>query len=109
VGPRYARAFNDRYGRFGSVFAERFQCRTVDEDGVFDRCGYVLGNPVEAGLCDRVEDWPWSCSRFVPGRLLEPAWTLDRKRSSALGRGWSLWSAPVERPSPRPARRPRAP
>jgi REP element-mobilizing transposase RayT len=64
---RYARAFNRRYERFGSVFAERFQCRTVEEDGVFDRCGYVLGNPVKAGLCDRVDDWPWSYSRLGPG------------------------------------------
>jgi putative transposase len=61
---RYARAFNRRYGRFGSVFAERFQCRTVDEDGVFDRCAYVIWNPVKAGLCDRLEDWPWSYSRL---------------------------------------------
>ena len=61
---RYARAFNKRYGRFGHVFAERFQCRTVEEDGVFDRCGYVLGNPVKAGLCGRIEDWAWSYSRY---------------------------------------------
>jgi REP-associated tyrosine transposase len=60
---RYARAFNSRYSRFGHVFAERFQCRVVEEDGVFDRCGYVLGNPLKAGLCDRIEDWPWSYSR----------------------------------------------
>jgi REP-associated tyrosine transposase len=63
---RYALAFNLRYGRFGHVFAERFQCRTIDEDGVFDRCGYVLGNPVKAGLCDRIDDWPWSWSRYGP-------------------------------------------
>jgi putative transposase len=61
---RYARALNKRYGRYGHVFAERFQCRVVEEDGVFDRCGYVLGNPVKAGLCERVEDWPWSYSRY---------------------------------------------
>ena len=64
---RYARAFNRRYGRFGHVFAERFQCRSVDEDGVFDRCGYVLGNPPKAGLCNRIEDWPWSYSRHGLG------------------------------------------
>ena len=64
---RYARAFNKRHDRFGHVFAERFGCRTVDEDGVFDRCGYVLGNPVKAGLCDRIEDWPWSYSRYGLG------------------------------------------
>jgi putative transposase len=60
---RYARAFNKRYGRFGHVFAERFGCRVVEPGNVFDRCGYVLGNPVKAGLCDRIEDWPWSYSR----------------------------------------------
>jgi len=61
---RYARAFNNRAGRFGHVFAERFQCRTVDEDAVYDRCGYVLGNPVKAGLCYRIADWPWSYCRY---------------------------------------------
>jgi REP-associated tyrosine transposase len=60
---RYAREFNRRYRRFGHVFAERFQCRTVDEDGVYDRCGYVLGNPLKAGLSDRVAGWPWSYCR----------------------------------------------
>ena len=55
-----------RLEAFLSVFAERFQCRTVDEDGVFDRCGYVLANPVHAGLCDGIEDWPWSYSRLGP-------------------------------------------
>jgi REP element-mobilizing transposase RayT len=64
---RYARRFNRRYDRFGHVFAERFQCRTVDEDDVFDRCGYVLANPIKAGLCDRIEDWPWSYSRYGLG------------------------------------------
>ena len=61
---RYARAFNRRSERFGHVFAERFQCRTIEDDGVFDRCGYVLGNPVTAGLSQRVADWPWSYYRY---------------------------------------------
>lgn len=61
---RYARAFNRRYGRYGHVFAERFQCKAVDEDGVFDRCVYVLANPITAGMSDRIEAWPWSYSRY---------------------------------------------
>ena len=62
---RYARAFNKRYGRFGHVFAERFQARAVEgEDRVFETCAYVLLNPVKAGLCDRVEDWQWSYSCY---------------------------------------------
>ena len=65
LNSRYPRAFNKRYDRFGSVFAERFQTRVIErEDRVFDTCAYVLLNPVKAGLCDRVEDWPWSYSRF---------------------------------------------
>jgi putative transposase len=65
LNARYARAFNKRYARFGHVFAERFQTRVIDgEDRVFETCAYVLLNPVKAGLCDRVEDWPWSFSRY---------------------------------------------
>jgi REP element-mobilizing transposase RayT len=62
---RYARHFNKRHGRFGHVFAERFQTRALDgESRVFETCAYVLLNPVKAGLCEQVEDWPWSYSRY---------------------------------------------
>ena len=59
----YALGFNSRYGRHGHVFSERFSSTPVDEDSVYDRCGYVLGNPVKAGLVDRLQDWPWNWSR----------------------------------------------
>ncbi len=61
---RYARVLNGRRKRFGHVFAERFQCKTVVEEDVYDRCGYVLGNPVKAGLCNLITEWPWSYSRY---------------------------------------------
>ena len=49
----------------GHVFAERFGVRVIDgEERVFETCAYVLLNPVKAGLCERVEDWPWSYSRY---------------------------------------------
>lgn len=61
----YAIAFNRQYGKFGHVFAERFKCKVIEgEELVYDRCAYVLLNPVKARLCQRVEDWPWSYSRF---------------------------------------------
>jgi REP element-mobilizing transposase RayT len=61
----YARGFNARHGRFGSVFSERFSARVIeDEEDVPRAIDYVLANPVKAGLCDRVEDWPWSYSRY---------------------------------------------
>lgn len=62
---RYACAFNKRQGRFGHVFAERFQTRVLaGEDRLYETCAYVVLNPVKAGLCERVEDWPWSFSRY---------------------------------------------
>ncbi len=62
---QYARYFNERYTSFGHVFAERFQTRALEgEDRVFDTCAYVLLNPVKAALCERVEEWPWSYSRY---------------------------------------------
>jgi hypothetical protein len=34
------------------------------EEYLYDACAYVFQNPVQAGLCDRSEDWPWSYCRF---------------------------------------------
>jgi len=62
---QYATRFNRRHGRFGSLFAERFVSRVIaSEDYLYEACAYVLLNPVKAGLCQRVEDWPWSYSRY---------------------------------------------
>lgn len=61
----YARAFNQGHGRFGHLFSERFDARVIDsEEYLHDACAYVLLNPVRAGLCDRVDEWPWSYSRI---------------------------------------------
>ena len=63
----YAEAFNGRYRRWGHLFGERFWCRPVDEENLETTCRYVIGNPVRAGLCERVSDWPWSASRYELG------------------------------------------
>ena len=61
----YATYFNRRHGRFGHVFAGRFSARVIEnEQYLYDACAYVVLNPVKAGLCDKVEDWPWSYSSF---------------------------------------------
>lgn len=57
--------FNRKHGRFGHVFADRFSTRVIDgEQYLFDACAYVLLNPVRAGLCERLDEWPWSYSSF---------------------------------------------
>jgi putative transposase len=74
LNSRYARHFNERYERFGHVFAERFGVRLIArEEYLHDACEYVLLNPVKAGLCDLAEDWPWSYSRLTRRRLTPAA------------------------------------
>jgi REP element-mobilizing transposase RayT len=64
----YARAYNATHELHGHVFSERFQTRMIEDEESFERRhDYVLGNPVRAGLCDSIEEWPWSFSRYLPG------------------------------------------
>jgi REP-associated tyrosine transposase len=60
----YAQAFNRRHGRWGHLFGDRFSSWVVvDEEHVAATCEYVRANPVRAGLCTTVDDWPWSGSQ----------------------------------------------
>jgi REP element-mobilizing transposase RayT len=65
---RYAQGFNERHGRFGHLFADRFTSRVIEsERHLHEACRYVVENPVRARLCDSAEDWPWSHSRYGVG------------------------------------------
>ena len=57
----YAQRFNRRHERTGHLFQGRFAVRAIDDEAyLHDVCAYVLANPVRAGLCESVDDWPWS-------------------------------------------------
>ena len=57
---RYAQRFNQRYDRVGHVFQNRFSSYLVESDEHYGRAlAYVSSNPVEAGLCESSDDWPW--------------------------------------------------
>ncbi len=65
----YARRFNDRYGRVGHLFGDRFGARVIgDEAYLRDVVDYVIANPVRAGIAESTDDWPWSASRFGRSR-----------------------------------------
>jgi putative transposase len=62
----WAQRINRRYNRTGHLFENRFSAWVVrDEDHWRETCRYVLENPVKAGLCKSVHDWPWSGGRFL--------------------------------------------
>jgi REP element-mobilizing transposase RayT len=57
----HARAFNQRHGRRGHVFLQRFRASTIRDEGhLANTRDYVLDNPVRAGIVARREDWPWA-------------------------------------------------
>ena len=61
----YAQAFNERYGRKGHLFGDRYWSGVAEtDDEVARTCRYVIANPVRARLCERPEEWPWSYSRY---------------------------------------------
>jgi putative transposase len=58
---RYAVNFNQRHGLRGHVqFARYGAKRILDDSHLLDAYKYVVNNPVEAHLCARAADWPWS-------------------------------------------------
>ncbi|MGH3009593.1 MAG: transposase [Gaiellaceae bacterium] len=73
----YAVQFNRRHGLKGHVQYKRYGSRhLVDGLDILDTFSYVVRNPVEAGLCARPEDWPWSSYAGTVG-LAEVASFLD--------------------------------
>jgi REP-associated tyrosine transposase len=58
---RHAMAFNARHRMKGHVLGARYDSvRIRDDDQLLAAFRYVMRNPVEAGLVERPEDWPWS-------------------------------------------------
>jgi putative transposase len=62
----YAQAFNERHGHSGHLFQGRYgSVRIKTDEQLWGAAVYIAMNPVEAGLCRRPEDWPWSSHRMV--------------------------------------------
>jgi putative transposase len=68
VGRRFARFFNLRHERTGTLFEGRFKSSPVDTDRYFLTCmRYIESNPVRAGMVDHPGQWPWSSFRQNAG------------------------------------------
>jgi putative transposase len=61
----YAQGFNQRHGRRGHLFGDRFSAFVVEGDQHFEAASrYILLNPVRAELCATAREWRWSDSYF---------------------------------------------
>lgn len=75
----YAQTFNARHRRVGHVFQGRYGAVRMRSDGQLClTAAYVARNPIEAGLCQRPEEWAWSSYRALNGAPT-PSW-LDADR-----------------------------
>ena len=61
VGGKYARYFNDRYGRTGTLWEGRYRATIVSSDEyLFTCCRYIEENPVRAGMVRDPASYRWS-------------------------------------------------
>lgn len=63
-----SRQINDRSGRINQVFARRFKrCRLTSYFHYMNTYKYIYQNPIRAGLCQLVEEYPYSSLRGLIG------------------------------------------
>ena len=73
----YARGFNKRHALRGHVQFRRYGSRRIHDDSdLLNTFKYLAKNPVEAGLCKRPAEWPWSTYAGTLG-LSEPHSFVD--------------------------------
>ncbi|MFZ5646948.1 MAG: REP-associated tyrosine transposase [Bacillota bacterium] len=90
INTRYSLYYNRVMERTGHVFEGRYKAIPVDnEKYLISLVKYIHRNPVRAGICPAVRDYPWSGDRFyremesgfVEIRLLLDMLSVDRAKS----------------------------
>lgn len=57
----FVRWYNIKYNRVGHLFQDRFRSQPIEDETYFLRViRYIHRNPMEAKLCERMEDYPYS-------------------------------------------------
>ena len=58
---RFVIWYNKKYSRSGHLFENRYKSEPVEDEGYYlTVTRYILQNPVKAGLCKHILDYPWS-------------------------------------------------
>ena len=61
IGGKYVYYYNTKYERIGHLFGDRFKSEPIDTDSYFRVVlRYIHQNPIKAGICSKVEDYPYS-------------------------------------------------
>src|SRR5262249_2966992 len=75
----YATRFNTRHNVDGHLFQDRYWASLCESnESIREVARYIAANPLQAGLCERAEDWHWSTNRITLGLAPRPSHvTLD--------------------------------
>lgn len=77
---RYACHFNARHRMRGHAFGARYDSVRIDSDEhLLAAFKYTVRNPLEAGLCTRPEDWPWSSYAGTIGTTVQHSFVDDAR------------------------------
>jgi len=76
------KSVNRASGRSGHLFQGPYHRTLIESSSYYGHAlKYVLRNPVKAGLCERVEDWPYSSLQFTLG-LRQPLFRITESSSA---------------------------
>ncbi len=65
LGTAYVGYFNEKYNRSGHLFQNRYKGEAVENEAyLLTALRYIHQNPVKAGICSAVADYPWSSDCF---------------------------------------------
>ena len=72
IAGRFVYWYNTKYQRVGHLFQDRFKSEAVENQRyLFTVIRYIHQNPLKAGLCTRLEDYPYSSyQEYLHGQYL---------------------------------------
>ncbi|MCW8895993.1 MAG: transposase [Sulfurimonas sp.] len=66
INANYAQYFNKRYQRSGHLWQDRYKSKYItSEDYLYTLLRYIENNPIEAGLCVNIGDYPYTFASYI--------------------------------------------
>ena len=86
IGISYLYYYNWKYQLHGHLFQDRYRSESVNDDTYFlDVLRYICQNPVKAGLCRNITEYPWlRCSGIHNDTLVDSLTELTDLSGEAL-------------------------
>ena len=82
----YVREHNRRFKKIGRLFQDRFKAKMILKDDYFlELCHYIHSNPINAGMCKNLDEYPWS-SHLNYLKIKKCSWLTTRHIESLLER-----------------------